>query len=721
MLTDYHMHLQPDGARARADAPAPAGRPTAATCRPAGSAATSSARRVAGRGRRSPSPSTSTASPQARDWLDNPCWREEATEDVDAYCAAIRGRARGGPAGAAGHRDGLAPGPRSDEIARLPRGPPLRRRAGLGPLARRLGVDDPDDPAGDGWPPRRSGRATSTQLAAAARLGPLRRAGPPGPAQGVRRAACPRALDGRLDDAVARDRRDRASPIECSSAGLRKPVGELYPDPACWRASARAGVPATLASDAHAPEDVARDYPTAVAALRGAGYETITRFSRPRARAGAAAMGVRVGCGRGRPPLRPGAPADARARSQSTTPRGWSGHSDGDVVAHALCDALLAAAGRARHRRALPARATPEWAGASGARLLSIVRRAGARGGLRGASTPTPSSSASGRAWRRTARPCRRRCRRSSGRRSRVHATTTDGMGVHRARRGHRLPGRGPAGGARERTPGCASTRPLTKRKEPLVAGPGRHRAHLRLRAHGLRAHPHRQRPPVRGLLGAEALPGAPRACGCGSSRNLTDVNDKIYDAARARGRAQRRARAALLATPTSPTRTGSGLGRPDAEPRVTETMPEIIALIGDAGGARAWPTPPTATSTTASSASRATGALSGRRLDEMVSERAGGGQGVAPRLRPLEGAQARRGHLVGVALGPGPARAGTSSARRWPRPLLGHGFEVHGGGIDLVFPHHENEIAQSEGARERPHGARSGCTTRCSSWATRR
>ena len=51
----------------------------------------------------------------------------------------------------------------------------------------------------------------------------------------------------------------------------------------------------------------------------------------------------------------------------------------------------------------------------------------------------------------------------------------------------------------------------------------------------------------------------------------------------------------------------------------------------------------------------------------------------------------------------------------------LGHGFEVHGGGIDLVFPHHENEIAQSEGAHDGPHGGRSGCTTRCSSWATRR
>ena len=39
-------------------------------------------------------------------------------------------------------------------------------------------------------------------------------------------------------------------------------------------------MPATLSSDAHQPGDVARDYATAVAALRGAGYETITRFSR---------------------------------------------------------------------------------------------------------------------------------------------------------------------------------------------------------------------------------------------------------------------------------------------------------------------------------------------------------------------------------------------------------------------------------------------------------
>jgi cysteinyl-tRNA synthetase len=36
-------------------------------------------------------------------------------------------------------------------------------------------------------------------------------------------------------------------------------------------------------------------------------------------------------------------------------------------------------------------------------------------------------------------------------------------------------------------------------------------------------------------------------------------------------------------------------------------------------------------------------------------------------------------------------------------RKLLGESFDIHGGGLDLVFPHHENEIAQSEGAYEQP------------------
>ncbi len=54
-----------------------------------------------------------------------------------------------------------------------------------------------------------------------------------------------------------------------------------------------------------------------------------------------------------------------------------------------------------------------------------------------------------------------------------------------------------------------------------------------------------------------------------------------------------------------------------------------------------------------------------------------------------------RAGSRPGAAAAP----AGTSNARPWPGEYLGETFDIHGGGIDLQFPHHENEIAQSEGA----------------------
>ena len=44
----------------------------------------------------------------------------------------------------------------------------------------------------------------------------------------------------------------------------------------------------------------------------------------------------------------------------------------------------------------------------------------------------------------------------------------------------------------------------------------------------------------------------------------------------------------------------------------------------------------------------------------------------------------------------------------------LGETFDIHGGGKDLIFPHHENEIAQSEGARRRARSRATGCTTAC-------
>jgi histidinol-phosphatase (PHP family) len=66
--------------------------------------------------------------------------------------------------------------------------------------------------------------------------------------------------------------------VEVNTAGLRKPVGEVYPHPALLRACNAADVPATLASDAHAPDDVARDFGVGLDVLRAAGYTSFVRF-----------------------------------------------------------------------------------------------------------------------------------------------------------------------------------------------------------------------------------------------------------------------------------------------------------------------------------------------------------------------------------------------------------------------------------------------------------
>lgn len=180
---------------------------------------------------------------------------------------------------------------------------------------------------------------------------------------------------------------------------------------------------------------------------------------------------------------------------------------------------------------------------------------------------------------------------------------------------------------------------------------------------------------------------------------NVTDVNDKIYDAARAEGipsteLAERCTRQYIEDTDLL------GLGRPDAEPLVTQSMDEIVALIADlverglayeAGGDVYFRVRGFADY----------GCLSGRRLDDMPDTDPGDLKDDPLDFALWKGLKEGEDAWWDSPWGPG--RPGWHiECSAMAEKELGMGFSVHGGGIDLVFPHHENEIAQSEGA----HGA---------------
>jgi histidinol-phosphatase (PHP family) len=94
---------------------------------------------------------------------------------------------------------------------------------------------------------------------------------------GAGRPAPPEPLETYYQPAVARIREADVA-IEVSTAGLRKPVGELYPSSQLLRMCAEAGKPFSLSSDAHVPEDVGYAYDRAVATLREAGVTELAVF-----------------------------------------------------------------------------------------------------------------------------------------------------------------------------------------------------------------------------------------------------------------------------------------------------------------------------------------------------------------------------------------------------------------------------------------------------------
>ncbi len=70
----------------------------------------------------------------------------------------------------------------------------------------------------------------------------------------------------------------RGTCYEVNTAGLRWPVKEMYPEPAFVQVAAELGVPVTLGSDAHCPEDIGRDFELAVDLIRSSGYDRIATF-----------------------------------------------------------------------------------------------------------------------------------------------------------------------------------------------------------------------------------------------------------------------------------------------------------------------------------------------------------------------------------------------------------------------------------------------------------
>jgi len=184
--------------------------------------------------------------------------------------------------------------------------------------------------------------------------------------------------------------------------------------------------------------------------------------------------------------------------------------------------------------------------------------------------------------------------------------------------------------------------------------------------------------------------------------RNITDIDDKIIRRALERQQALNEVTEFFIAAMRADER-ALGIQSPDAEPRATQHVDAMLDIIerlkqkqlayraddGDVNFAvRAFP---------------GYGKLSGKTLDDL---RAG------ERVAPSAGKQDPLDFVLWKA-----AKASEPDDSKWPSPygqgrpgwhiecsamsyeLLGMPLDIHGGGPDLKFPHHENEIAQSEGA----------------------
>ncbi len=184
--------------------------------------------------------------------------------------------------------------------------------------------------------------------------------------------------------------------------------------------------------------------------------------------------------------------------------------------------------------------------------------------------------------------------------------------------------------------------------------------------------------------------------------QNVTDVEDKIIDAALELGISPDEL-AKQMADRFRETSDALNILTPDVEPRATEHIPEMIELINqliDKG--LAYPADGDVYFKVRLDPDY--GKLSGRNLDDLV---------AGARVEPGEHKEDPLDFALWKAAKPGepswespwgPGRPGWHiECSAMAAKYLGTPFDIHAGGSDLIFPHHENEIAQSEGASGRP------------------
>jgi cysteinyl-tRNA synthetase len=184
---------------------------------------------------------------------------------------------------------------------------------------------------------------------------------------------------------------------------------------------------------------------------------------------------------------------------------------------------------------------------------------------------------------------------------------------------------------------------------------------------------------------------------------NVTDVNDKIYDAARQAGVPSAELAREMTALYVEDT-DRLGLGRPDTEPLASESVEGIVDLIQaliDSG--HAYPAGGDVYFRVESYDEY--GKLSNRPLEDM--QQGEGDDAAELKESPHDFALWKARKPDEDTWWPAPWGEGRPGwhieCSAMAERILGLDFEIHGGGSDLVFPHHENEIAQTEAARGKP------------------